>query len=115
MTVMTPFLRKTGRDSGKEERRPRWRLYNERSRRGWYSDTLLKTDDRGDALKFPPTTFDNISALGGTVHITNRWSCPPGFRLQPAAQIRRTIGRCLRSGRQLNSMLDALRSSSGGP
>src|SRR5271157_4702030 len=61
MTAMTAFLRKTGHGSGKEEKRPQWRLYNERSRRGWYSDTPLKTDARGDALEFPPTTFDNIS------------------------------------------------------
>src|SRR5271157_2368280 len=63
MTAMTAFLRKTGHGSGKEEKRPQWRLYNERSRRGWYSDTPLKTDARGDALEFPPTTFDNISAI----------------------------------------------------
>src|SRR5271157_2977604 len=63
MTAMTAFLRKTGHGSGKEEKRPQWRLYNERSRRGWYSDTPLKTDARGDALEFPPTTFDNISDI----------------------------------------------------
>jgi hypothetical protein len=36
---MTAFLGKTRLGSGKEEERPRWWLYNERSRRGWYSDT----------------------------------------------------------------------------
>ncbi len=61
MTVITAFLGKTCHDSGKEEKRPRWWPYSERSQRGWYSDTPLKTDARGDALKFPPTTIDNIS------------------------------------------------------
>jgi len=61
MSAVTALLEITGHDFGKEEQRPRWWLYNERSRRGWYSDTPLKTDDRGDALKLPPTTLDNIS------------------------------------------------------
>ena len=68
MTAMTAFLRKTVHGSGKEEKRPQWWLYNGRSRRGWYSDTPLKTDDRGDALKFPPTTLDNISACPCVEH-----------------------------------------------
>jgi hypothetical protein len=65
MSAVTAFLERTGHDFGKEEKRPRWWLYNERSRRGWYSDTPLKTDDRGDALKLPPTTLDNISRFLG--------------------------------------------------
>lgn len=58
---MTAFARQTGNHSAKEEKGPQWWPDNERSRQGWYSDTPLKTDDRGSALKFPPTTFDNIS------------------------------------------------------
>ena len=61
MTIMTTFLEKTCHDSGTQGKRPPWWPYSERSRRGWYSDTPLKKDARGDALKSPPTTFDNIS------------------------------------------------------
>lgn len=64
MPTMTAFLGSTCHYSAEEDRRPRWRPYNERFRRGWYSDAPLKTDARGEALKFLPTTFDNISVRG---------------------------------------------------
>ena len=47
------FVRQTNH-LGKEEKGPQWWPYNERSLRGWYSDTPLKTDDRGDAPNIRP-------------------------------------------------------------
>ena len=45
----------------REEKRPQWRGYNERSRTRRYPDTPGKRLIEEDALLFPSTTIDNIS------------------------------------------------------
>jgi hypothetical protein len=58
---MIASLAKTCDDSGKEEKRPQPRPYNERSQGDWYPNTPLEKGARRNALTFSSTRFDNIS------------------------------------------------------